>query len=267
MYGGNKIDLKLVGKISIPRFTVTVLILLLMVSVSHGKYYQPRKIVSRPTAGMLGHGAYCFGLELFPNDGVQCEAIIGIIGRLQIGFSYGGENILGEGDINWNPRLEFTGKLRVINESVSIPAFAVGFNSQGEGGYVEQEKRYIIKSVGLYLCASKNFKTIGGNVGFHGGINYSFETSDGNKNPSLYLGFDKEIGKQFSINMEYDIATNDNKKGDEMFGRGRGYLNFSFCWAVSQAFELEIILKDLLLNNELSTTFMRGLRLNIYNSF
>ena len=132
---------------------------------------------------------------------------------------------------------------------------------------MEEEDRYIFKSPGIYLCASKNFKTIGGNAGIHGGFNYSLETADGNKNPSLYLGFDKEIGKQISFNMEYDIATNDNKKDDEKFGRGRGYLNFSFCWAVSHAFELEIILKDLLLNNELSTTFMRGLRLNIYSSF
>ncbi|MBN1756199.1 hypothetical protein JW877_08320 [bacterium] len=232
-----------------------------------GKYYQPREIVSMPTAGILSHGQYAVGLELFPSDGLQAEAMIGLLGRFQIGFSYGGENILGEGDVNLNPHLEINTRLRFIEESLTFPAMAIGFNSQGKAGFWDEYKRYLFKSPGIYLVSSKNFKTIGGNIGIHGGLNYSFETKDGNKNPSGFLGFDKEFGQAISVNLEYNLAINDNKKGDQVFGEGKGYLNFSFCWAVSRSFELEVLFQDLLVNNATSTTFRRGLRLNIYNSF
>ena len=53
---------------------------------------------------------------------------------------------------------------------------------------------------------SRNYNLLG-DLGFHGGVNYSFETDDGDKDPSFWVGFDKSIIQALTVCCEYDFAT------------------------------------------------------------
>ena len=80
---------------------------------------------------------------------------------------------------------------------------------------------------------------------------------------------------------EYDIALNDNRSGipagilahqDEDYdlvfaGKGRGYLNCGVRWLFASDLELELLLKDLLLNRRESRAFTREIRLTYIDRF
>ena len=80
---------------------------------------------------------------------------------------------------------------------------------QGFGSYIDSTKRFQNKSVGAYAAVSKNYEFLG-LLGLHGGINYSFETGDGDKDPNFFVGVDKSINPELTLMAEYDFALNDN---------------------------------------------------------
>jgi hypothetical protein len=85
-------------------------------------------------------------------------------------------------------------------------------------------------------------------LSFHGGINYSLERADGDKDWNGYIGIEKSIGPVFSLFVEYNIALNDNTI--RAVGKGNGYLNAMFSWSMGSGFTLEVGLKNLIKNRE-----------------
>ena len=98
---------------------------------------------------------------------------------------------------------------------------------------------------------SKNWNLLG-NLGFHAGISKSLsENDDGDKDPNVFCGFDKEFNRSFSFLVEYDAALNDNlsegdyELSDITFGKGKGYLNAGIRWAMSSNLMVEINFNDI----------------------
>jgi hypothetical protein len=175
-------------------------------------------LIDNPTCGNYHRGEYELRARMEPEGGVLGGVYIGITENFSIGVSYGGDRVIGYGDIKGykNPEVEI--RFRILDETLIYPAFALGFSSQGHGPQIDT--RYRIKSKGFYGVVSKNFDLIG-NLSFHGGINYSLEQSDGNKNLDLFLGLEKSIADKFSIVADYDFAFNE---GIDAY-RENGYLN------------------------------------------
>lgn len=208
---------------------------------------EPTMIIDRPTAGMLHRGAYYVSANFFEQGGVLFGVSVGLLDRFNFGISYGGTGILGKQKAELNPYPGVNVRLRILDESTSVPAVAIGFDWQGEGPYDDNLKRYAVKSTGFFAVASQNY-AFAGNLSIHGGINLSTERGDGDKDLNAFFGAEKSIGTDISVLAEYDLGMNDNSANAYGRGRGRGYLNLGFRWSWGKGLVLGIDMKDILQN-------------------
>ena len=220
------------------------------------------RLIDSPTAGLVSKGRFGLDLRLFPNGGLAAAIQAGALERLTIGLAFGGEQIIGNRSIEWYPRLEAGIRYRLIEESTLLPAAVVGYETQGYGSH--QNKRYQIKSKGLFLALSKNYASGLGQFAVHGGFNLSRENEDGDEDVSGWLGLDKSINDEVVIVAEYDFAFNDNSR--QSLGSGDGYLNGGVRWSIIPQLTLGFYLKNLLksgvrgtdLSRELSVLYTEG---------
>jgi hypothetical protein len=220
----------------------------------------PRKLIDIPTANMLPRGSFDFDFRAYPNGGIFAAVDIGLTDWFMLGVAYGGENILGEGGVNWNPRVEFLSRIKIISETYQFPSLALGFDSQGGAAYNDSLKRYTIKSKGFYAALTKNYLWGALPIGFHGGINYSLENKDHDENPTFFIGTDLMFNDQVVLELTYDLSLNDDRD-QSYYGKGRGYLDFGLRWLYSEALQMEFQLKNLLQNRKRVTTIAREFRL------
>jgi len=203
---------------------------------------EPRSLVDFPTAGMIPRGNIALDVDFYRDGGVDLACAVGIFDRLSAGISFGGSGLIGSASPVMNAIPGFNVKVRLLEESVYVPALALGFDSQGHDGYDRSLSRYAIKSPGLYSVFSKNYSFLG-YFSIHGGANYSFERSDGNRNINLFAGIEKTLGPFLSFMMEYNLASND--AGYNSLGEGKGYLNMALRCSLGGGLTLGINFKDL----------------------
>lgn len=234
---------------------------------------QKRNLVNVPTAGVLQKGQYEIGMRLFDNGGVLTNIGVGVTDRFMFGIAYGGENIIGSGDVKFNPLPGVEVRYRIIDESAPGPAVSVGFDNQGYGPYIkrvsvdtstQRVNRYTQKSRGLFVVASKNYAFMG-NVGVHGGISWSVtEKKDKDNGPAFFVGMDKSLNNELSFVGEYDLALNDN---EGLIGNKRGYLNMGIKFNFGNRVMIDFIMTDMLNNSKSFGKFSRELRLSLVNTF
>lgn len=234
----------------------------------------PRRLIDMPTAGTLPRAFYSIGFRFYPDGGTLAHANIGLSHRLTLGVSYGAENFLSNRDPNWNPRIEFEIKFRVIDEIEVFPAVSFGFCSQGYGAWISDLERYTFKSRGFYAVVSRSFYFYNWTSGWHAGVNYSLENKfDDETDANIFVGFDATFNYNLALLAEFDAALDDNKSKlpdgapNGFSGKGRGYLNTGIKWLVSENLELEFLLKDLLTNRQDAETFTRTFRLTYLERF
>lgn len=230
-------------------------------------YPQPTDLITIPTAGVVPRGAYLADVRFFDEGGILAGISVGISSRFMFGVSYGGNQIIGDQKVLLNKQPGVEVKYRIVNEDAKIPAVMVGFNSQGYGSYIDSLKRYETKGKGFYLVASKNYNFLG-NLGIHAGINYNpLETEDGDKDPSFFIGLDKDINPEITILCEYDAALNDNETNEISLGKGKGYLNAGVRWQLVQHFHIEIDFNNILLNRKNIDYLNRELKITFVEFF
>jgi hypothetical protein len=231
-----------------------------------GATIEPTMLIDKPTAGLLKRGSYLVSSNFFQNGGVLVGISVGVFEPFTFGISYGGTELIGPNKIDMNPMPGVNAKLRLVSESAVMPALAIGFDSQGKEPYLKDDtlKRYTIKSPGVYIAASKNYEFFG-NLSLHGGLNKSMETNDGDKDLNMYLGMEKSIGRDISIMIEYDFATNDNN--NNALGKGRGYLNFGFRWTCAKGLVIGFNLKNISKNQENVNVGNRTLQIDYIGNF
>ncbi len=197
-----------------------------------------------PTAFTKQKAQYEIHFEMEP---FLTQFTIGVSNRLTLGVSYGGEHVVGTDDPNWYERVEFLGSYRIIDETYSWPALAIGFSSVGWGHYFEEYSRYLIKSRGFYVTFSKQTSFLGG-TGLHGGVNYSVEGNNDEKKDgiSLFCGMTKNLNEELAMLIEYDFAFND--KGVHRIGDGKGWLNAGLRWAFAPELVIDFQVINILQN-------------------
>jgi hypothetical protein len=227
-------------------------------SAGTGGGVEPRTIVDKPTAGILHSGAFALDIDMFENGGVRGGVSIGFLDRVMIGVSYGGSDIVGGDSPTMNDIPGMQVKIRVLDEARTVPAVALGFDSQGRGQYDPSQDRYTFKSPGIYAVVSKNTDFLG-YLALHAGAHYSLETGDGDNDVNAYVGAEKTIGGALSLTAEYDFAFNDNDH--DARGKGWGYLNAALRWSIGSGLTLSVVLEDLLENGGNNVFALRSLRL------
>lgn len=207
---------------------------------------EPRFLVDTPTAGMPAKSSFVLDIDFYQEGGVLLGVCVGIFDRLSLGVSYGGSRLIGSDKPTMNPAPGMNIKARIIEENVALPAIVLGFDSQGRDGYAKPLSRYSIKSPGFFAAASKNYSLLGF-FSIHGGINYSLERADDDKDFNVFLGAEKSIGGVVSLVMEYNLAANDSD--GKALGKGRGYLNAGAKCSIGGGITLAVCLKDLVRNS------------------
>lgn len=220
-------------------FKTSALFLILPVSIFA---MEPIELVDCPTPGLLESGGYEISMRMQPDGGILGGLSIGFLNRMLFGFYYGGTELIGRGIPEANPQVGFGAKLRLLEEDIYTPAFALGFNSQGYEKYFDGDERYRIKSKGFYGVIGKNYGILG-RLGLYGGINYSLERKD-EDNLTIFVGMDKTVNPEFILLGDFDLALNDDKK-DGKFGEGKGYLNLGIKWIFAEKLSLEFDFKNL----------------------
>lgn len=206
---------------------------------------EPRTIVDMPTAGMLPAGSFVLEIDFYQGGGVLTGMSVGLVDRFSIGLSYGGTRLIGADEPVMNRIPGVSLKVRVIEESTLLPAIALGFDTQGKDGFLRHLDRYVVKSPGFYASVSRNYPWLGF-LTLHGGINYSLEQADNDKDLNFYAGVEKSLGPVLSMMMEYNLGLNDSD--NEATSRGRGFLNFGMKWSVGGGLTLGLNLKDVVKN-------------------
>lgn len=230
---------------------------ILILSVSTLVAFELTELIDCPTAGILQKGEVKFPISIFDNGGMSFGTGVGVMQKLMFGIQFGGEHIIGDSLPNWDSYPGVFVKYRLFDESPVLPAIAIGFDSRGFGAFRdslpdgEKVKRFEIKSKGFYAVVSRNFHFIG-NLGVHGGVNYSTERKDNDGDLNFFVGLDKSINQHINIVAEYDFAFNDNGRGGDeetySFGEGNGYLNVGIQFNIDENIRIQLNLRDLLGN-------------------
>jgi len=231
-----------------------------------GAKIEPTMLIDKPTAGMLKRAHYAISSNYFQRGGVLVGVSVGLFDQFSFGISYGGTEIIGPNKIQMNPQPGINAKLRLFDETLMMPAFALGFDSQGKEPFLEADSlnRYTIKSPGVYVAASKNYAFMG-NLSVHGGLNLSLEKDDGDNDMNAYLGVEKTLGPDISLLAEYDFAFNDNHL--RAIGEGRGYLNLGLRWSWGKGLIIGFDLKNVSKNQKNVSVGNRTLHIDYIGAF
>ncbi len=225
---------------------------------------EPRFLIDTPTAGLLKRGAFSLESNFFQDGGLTFGLYAGALDRLTFGISYGGVGIIGKGNTTMQKLPGVMVKYRLFDESESMPAVAFGFDSQGKETYLDSLERFTIKSRGIFIAASKNYSFLG-YLSFHGGVNWSMEKSDGDKDMNVYWGVEKSLGQEISLMAEYDFAFNDSH--GRALGQGKGYLNTGIRWSLANGLTLGFDLKNMAKNQQNVTFANRTLKVEYVRTF
>ncbi len=225
---------------------------------------EPLYVIDHPTAGLLPHGFYEVRGKIGPETSFLGGFRVGFKDRVQIGVSFGAQNVLGYGNPDLNDKLGFQARLRVIEES-NAPALAVGFDSQGQGRYHGDLKRYDRKSPGLYVVVTKNYTFALGQLTPNGGVSFTTEREDDN-DPNLFFGLNWTIANQFSILLDIDAALNDNAN-DSDFGQGGIYIDAGMRWYYGENLLMTLIFRDLSGNFGMSSGVGREFEIAFIEAF
>ncbi len=221
-------------------------------------------IIDCPTSATMERGSFMGMLQAYGEGGLLGYLEVGLTNRMMFGISYGGKNMIGSGNIDWNPAVGVNIRYRVIDEAFAFPAIAVGYDAQGHGAYLDSLKRYVEKSKGLYVTASKSFNFLG-TLAFHTGLNYSFEREDNDKDLNGFIGIEKSINDELSLFSEYDLGMNDNT--GRSIGDGKGYLNAALKWTYQKKLQIDFVWKNILKNNSLVKGSTREIRISYIEYF
>ncbi|MDP6836570.1 MAG: YjbH domain-containing protein [Candidatus Marinimicrobia bacterium] len=243
----------------------------ILVCLSAQEYPPPTSLVTIPTAGGLVRGAFSADMRMQRNGGLTTSLAVGLSDRFMFGLSYGASNLIGDDEPVPYPRPEVILKYRLIDEGVAFPGIAFGIDTQGFGNYIDADSlnRYEIKGYGAYLTASKNWRTLLGNLGLHLGANYNFtENVDEDDDLNLFAGFDFEFNPEFSFLMEYNAALNQNDMTAETLALSKGgYLNAGLRWSLFQNLHLDLHFNNLLFDEEKVSYFNREIKVTYIEYF
>jgi hypothetical protein len=215
---------------------------------------QPRWMVDFPTAGLPPKAGFYIEADIYSEGGMLLYMGVGFARYFSFGVSYGGLRVIGTGEPEMNPRPGVQLRARLIEESLMIPAIAIGYDSQGRGAYLDSLDRYLLKSRGIYAVASKNWDLLGP-FSLHGGLSYSLE-DDSNNKPTIFFGLIKNFSGFLDIRAEYDFALNDDWSEHPEVADD-GILNASLVWHINDSFSIGVEVRDILTGNRVDVDDLR----------
>jgi hypothetical protein len=257
------------------RFFTYICILILMIYFQFNKSYaqgtagdnakyQTIRNIDMPTAGLFPVNDYAITVGYLTDGGLSAQFFSSFYKFFNAGISFSGRKIIGAGDIELQKIPGFDFRFRIISESLTIPAIALGFSNQGTGNYIINLDRFETFSTGFYLSTSKNFKWKLGAVALHTCLNYSIDPEPENRTVNFYVGIEQSLGKIISMNFEYNFTNDDSQN---VILNSKGMFNSALRCSISDGVTLEFQFRDLFNHQKYSNGIKRQLFLEIIKSF
>ena len=235
------------------------LIMLITILVLKPLYANDLYTVINPTAGILGKGEARIHQKVFKHNGMIIGTDVGLFDNFYFGVAYGAEQVVGDQKPIWYNKVDFHARFRIINETLTTPAIAIGVDTHGNGAYYKSQRRYDYKSKGAYCVASKNFEFLG-LIGFDFGFNYTFEGKNDNEESfDIFTGVYKTIGQSLVIFSDFSAGINDNDKNCDLSGRSRGYFNTGAQLKINEQLTIKLLMHDLFENKRNTNYFDRAI--------
>jgi hypothetical protein len=205
-----------------------------------------RFVVDMPTAGILAKGGFGVYVNTFPGGGMMADVSYGLTSWLNVGASFGVNNLIGNGEISVQDYPAVHVRARLFNETLVIPAITIGFNSQGRGGFLGE--RFQTQPAGIFAAASKSYRWPLGLVSLHLGVCYSLSPNHPARQiPNVYLGAEHSVGPFLSVAAEYN-PTLDERFPSVIYLESGGILNLALRCSVLTGMTVEVQFRDVLRN-------------------
>jgi len=213
-------------------------------------FAQPIELIDIPTAEVIEANHYGANFRIYKHGGIVSHFLFGIGKRVNLGISVDVTNFIGIETINLKePKFQI--KFRFYDGTLKVPAFALGYDTQGYHYYMENnEEKYLYPQKGLYLVATRE---IFPQTELHLGLNiYDFKEQQFR----AFLGFSWTITEQFSFLLETDGIY--KLEGDK-------WVNTGFRYQHTPQLALELSLRDLTDNKKIGSE--RILKVNYKGKF
>jgi len=218
------------------------------------------QMVDLPTAYTLPRAAYTIGARIAPGGTLVAGFRVGIVDYISAGFSYGARNAIGTGDPDWENRVEFDAKVRVLSEDSAIMSLAAGYDSRGYGRQFESGS-FEKASPGLFVVGSRALPFSEYWQG-HGGVSRTLEHE--RARPSFFVGIAGRFSKEFSVIGECQLGTKTESDGDSST---ECYLNAGLRWLFSDRVQLDFLFRNLVGSSDSPELSSRSIVFTFYDSF
>jgi hypothetical protein len=171
--------------------------------VGEGSRIETLSVVTGPTAGIAPRGVFVLRMTLLPEGTLAAEGLAAPLPRLLLGLSYSVGNLIGTGALRWQPLPGVALRVRLVEESRSHPALAIGIQTQGWGAYDTEQRRFLLPAPGPFVAASKSYRWWLGELAWHASVGYPLELPPAQRRPRLALGAEHSIGRRGAVFAEY----------------------------------------------------------------
>jgi hypothetical protein len=132
-------------------------------------------------------------------------------------------------------------RFRVVEETKTIPAIAVGVHTQGWGSYQREERSFLVPAAGLCVVLSKSYRWWLGELAWHATVGYPLELPSHRRRLNLALGWEHTLGRFGHLCTEYNTLWGDAERATTP-----GVLSMSLRFGIAPRVALGIQLVDLL---------------------
>jgi hypothetical protein len=168
-----------------------ILFLLSMIST----YYEPITAIDNPLPVLLYHGEVIIHIKEEPTDNLRGKIGVGIWNGIILGLSFGGNNIVGYGDIDWEDQPGVDVRVRLFGNGI-IESVA-GYNNEPIENYAE---KHLFASIGTRLLPG---------LLLSGGVNYNHDEDNG---ADLFGNAVLTLNEAHTFLFEYIMGANDEDK-------------------------------------------------------
>lgn len=166
-------------------------------------YNQPTWGIDNPLPVFLNHGEVIIHIREEPIHKLRAKIGVGIWNSILIGTSFGGRNLVGYGDIDWEKQPSLDLRIRVFGNGVLESV--IGYNNEPIEDY---EAKGVFASVGSRLNLG-SFRLL-----LSGGGNYSSAASGAD----FFANGVLNLGGPHIFHIEYILGSNDDRVNRVNFG-------------------------------------------------
>jgi hypothetical protein len=181
-----------------------ILILLSMIST----YYEPITGIDNPLPVLLYHGEVLIHIKEEPINKLRAKIGVGIWNGIILGISFGGTNLVGYGDVDWEDQPGVDIRARLFGNG--IIESVIGYNNEPIEEYNESIEGYAKKH--LFACIGTRLMP---GLILSGGTNYNHDEDNGF---DIFGNAALTLAEAHTFHLEYIMGANDEVDNRFNFG-------------------------------------------------